>query len=153
MMNKKIIDRFKEKISKKNSTGCIHWLGGGSGGYGSISINNKNQQAHRLSYELFVKKIPKGKCVLHKCDNRKCVNPDHLFLGTIKDNNIDRSKKGRNTDQKGSKHPLSKLKEKDVIKIRKLYSQGNSQEELSILFNVSPSCIGAIIVRRNWKHI
>lgn len=87
--------RFWEKVSKSN--GC--WIFSASpnreNGYGRIWFNRKHHFAHRISYEMHFGKIPKDKLVLHKCDNPPCVNPDHLFLGTDKDNTHDCIAKGR----------------------------------------------------------
>ena len=74
---------------------CWDWQGAICVGYGTIGNKYKYRGAHRYSWELSNGPIPKGLCVLHKCDNRRCVNPDHLFLGTKGDNNRDRVKKGR----------------------------------------------------------
>ena len=101
-VNQPIIERFKEKIAPSDKNGCQNWIGCLSDGrYGAFIIGSringtrKRCNAHRLSYELFVGKIPEGMCILHKCDNVKCVNPKHLFLGTQKDNMKDMQNKGR----------------------------------------------------------
>lgn len=99
---KDIITRFREKMGEKDNNGCMNWLASKScGRYGAFTIcsridgTKRKYNAHRVSYELFVAPIPKGLCVLHKCDNVHCVNPDHLFLGTQYDNMQDMINKGR----------------------------------------------------------
>ena len=91
--------RDKARLINKVSideNGCWNWKGGLSGcGYGYITFEGKKQGAHRVSYKLFNGPIPKNMLVLHKCDNRACINPDHLFLGTHQDNMDDMWEKGR----------------------------------------------------------
>ncbi len=100
------IERFW-KLVKKTET-CWIWVGKGKsgGGYGQIKIKGKNVSAHRFSYELHNGRIPKGDgyhgtCVLHTCDNRLCVNPQHLWLGTNADNIHDMERKGRGVHPRG----------------------------------------------------
>lgn len=89
-----VLDRFEEKFSKTDS--CWIWNAATrSTGYGVFSFNGKPETASRVSYRLYCGDIPNGLHVLHKCDNRICVNPEHLFLGTNKDNVEDRKSKGR----------------------------------------------------------
>ena len=95
-------DRFWQKVEKNE--GCWIWTGSKSKlGYGYFQINNKTKYAHRVSKELRHGSIAEGLVVCHKCDNPSCVNPDHLFIGTMKDNMLDKMKKGRgrnnNTDK------------------------------------------------------
>jgi len=90
----KLRDRFWKKV-KKIKNGCWEWVGATTCGYGRIGVCGKTVIAHRLSWVWANGKIPKGLCVLHKCDNRPCVNPKHLFLGTKKDNTRDCIRKGR----------------------------------------------------------
>jgi HNH endonuclease len=86
--------RFFKNIKKTRR--CWLWTGAiGSHGYGEMAIHDFPHTAHRLSYEFHKGKIPKGKCVLHKCDIRRCVRPSHLWIGTKGDNAKDMVKKGR----------------------------------------------------------
>ncbi len=101
----KDVQRFWIKVNKNGSVPkhcpelgqCWEWqFSKYKNGYGKFSHLRKSNYTHRISWELKNGEIPKGLCVLHKCDNPCCVNPDHLFLGTIGDNNHDRDVKGRN---------------------------------------------------------
>lgn len=92
--------RFLSFVSPEPNTGCWLWSGCFSrskpdGGYGQLRLDGKMQSAHRLSYQLFVGAIPEGLMVLHRCDVRPCVNPQHLFVGTSSDNIQDALAKGR----------------------------------------------------------
>jgi hypothetical protein len=99
--------RFLSKFKQGTPDECWEWIGSTDiENYGIVKWNKKRFRAHRISYELFKGEIPKGLCVCHSCDNPKCVNPNHLWVGTIKENNTDRTQKGRNADRKGEKHPM-----------------------------------------------
>ena len=88
--------RFEKHFIPEPNSGCWLWIGGILGsGYGSFSINDKTVLAHRVSFEIYKQEIPKGLCVLHKCDVPCCVNPNHLFVGTLKENSQDKVKKKR----------------------------------------------------------
>lgn len=147
-----IKSRFRRFV-KITSTGCWNWSGYlDPDGYGRFQINKLSKRAHRVSYELYKGKIKSDLFVCHKCDNRKCVNPRHLFLGTVIDNTIDMVKKDRHN--KGSKVGTSKLKESDISKIRKLYSNGNTTlHKLGVKFGVSYAQIYRIIKNQAWKHL
>jgi hypothetical protein len=98
-MDKMAEARFWKKVNKTST--CWEWTAYKLfNGYGRFSINGKTDYAHRISWQFATGKYPKGKQVLHTCDNPACVKPDHLFLGTLKDNMVDRNKKGRQFTEK-----------------------------------------------------
>lgn len=121
-------------------------------GYARISEYRKGPVlAHRVAFEYFNKsKIPIGMCVLHKCDNPLCINPEHLYLGTKSANGQDMHDRKR---VEGSKNGFSKLTEADVLKIRELHGKKLSYLKLGKLYNVTFSNIAHIIKRRRWDHI
>jgi len=152
------IKKFFEFVKKTDN--CWEWLGHKSfGGYGAFWFNDRIVGAHRFSYELHNKKIPKGAgyhgiCVLHRCDNPSCVNPEHLFLGTQKENLRDMIKKNRRkyTGMQGGKNGRAKLTQKQVEEIRKLYATGGFlQIELAKRFFVTGENIRKIVHNLRWK--
>lgn len=152
-----IIERFLKKIKKQND--CWIWTGGKTGsGYGQFSdVNYKTQMAHRFAYTYY-KKSPKNLYVCHRCDNKLCVNPDHLFLGTQKQNMQDMYKKGRNrktiTYKHGEDHCNSKLSNNQVRAIRQYYSLKTfNSYELADIYNISRTAINNIINRRTYATI
>ena len=159
--NEKIINsvknRFYARVLIPNENGCMEWVGKSIGhGYGLICINDEMIRAHRLSYEIHNGEIPERMHVLHKCDNRKCVAPDHLFLGTNNDNISDRMAKNRSYHPptgSGSKNFNSKLNEKDVKKIRKMLAKGITKAEIGRQFNVTQENISFIEREITWRHI
>lgn len=151
-LKKDPIKRFHTKY-KKCSNGCWEWQDKIQyHGYGEICINKKTVRAHRFSYELFKDKIPKNMCVCHTCDNRKCVNPDHLWIGTNNDNIQDCIRKGRNS--KGEDRYNAKFTKKDVKEIRFLYKlKIFTQKELADIYGTTRNYINGIVLKRTWKHI
>lgn len=108
--------------------------------------------AHRHAYEKAKGQIPEGMLVRHKCDNRSCVNPEHLEVGTNIDNMRDMVERGRSA--KGSRHSQSKFTEQQVKEIRSLKKrEGISNVAISKIYGVHRTCIDKIIRRYNWKHI
>ena len=146
-------NRFWSKVNKTSN--CWEWTGSKDGkGYGQFSANCKRYSTHRFSFELKYGKIPNGLCVLHHCDNPSCVRPDHLFLGTVADNNRDSIIKGRNFCPIGEDNGRSKLTKRDVSLIRELYSRRDTTHiQLAQQFNVCSATICYIVNNQTWKHI
>jgi hypothetical protein len=143
-------DRFHKSYTKTENS-CWEWIGTlHVTGYGIIKNNRKHILSHILSWELH-KGERNGLCVLHKCDNRKCVNPEHLFLGTRIDNNRDRDLKGRGP--RGERNWPAKLKSEDIPKIRQMYAEGYLQTEIAKQFGVSQGAISGVVNRTTWSHI
>lgn len=143
--------RFWEKVQKTVS--CWLWMGSKSDGYGSIRYNGKPTKAHRVSWIMHFGPIPKTKHVLHKCDNRPCVNPEHLWLGTNTDNVLDRVAKGRSAALKGSRNPHAVLDEAQVVLILNKILSGYSLRLIANEHKVAKSTIKNIKQRRTWKHV
>ncbi len=152
---KPIEDRFWEKVNVGGPDDCWEWTAWKNNkGYGQISYQGKLQLAHRFSWKLANEDPPGEMCVLHRCDNPLCVNPNHLFLGTQKDNMQDKKRKRRTASQKGTENGKAKLTEENVLRIRELYSTGNYyQRELAVKYKVSRSQIKEIVNRKQWRHI
>lgn len=145
-------ERFPKRICKTET--CWLWTGNkDTNGYGHLTINHKTCLSHRVSFELFKHPIPDGLWVLHKCDNPSCVNPDHLFLGTPKDNTQDMIKKGRKALIVGEAHPFSKLKCDDVRNIRTLRSDGVSQSLIAKRYGVDQALISRIVNHKIWRTV
>jgi hypothetical protein len=162
---REFIEANSEKIP---ISGCWIWLGGlNKDGYGQASYQCKNVTAHRVSFLVFNGAIRDGLCVMHQCDVRSCVNPYHLTEGTSAENTADKVRKGRARVASGDAHYMrinpelrsgergasAKLIEAEVREIIRLASCGVVQTDLAAEFEVSRTCISAIVTRRNWKHL
>ena len=153
--------RFWAKVKKgKSPDDCWGWSAAKSDdGYGWIRLSQIEgmAHAHRVSWKLHFRKIPRGLYVLHHCDNTECTNPKHLFLGTQIDNMADMTKKGRRIGHGGSKgeaNHSSKLNDQKVREIRALYATGKfSHEQIAKKYGMTASPICAVIRRKSWKHV
>lgn len=132
---------------------CWVWIGASEqSGYGRLWLDKKVSKAHRLSWVIHRGPIPKGLLVCHHCDNRPCVNPSHLFLGTYKDNMEDAAKKSRMNPQLGEQHHAAKLTNQTVRMIRKTYKRGLGAE-IARRLGVDPSLVRMVAKRQIWTHI
>ncbi len=152
------VKTFLNHVMIDDSNRCWEWQGPlMTTGYGVIKCGNRKADnfyttgAHRFSYQLFNGEIPAGHYVCHTCDNRKCVNPRHLFTGTAKDNMQDASKKQR--IPMGTKHVHAKLDPDKVREIRKLKKAGLSCQKISEQFNVYNTVIWKVCAGQIWKHV
>ena len=150
-------NRFYSRVKIPNINGCMEWFGGNikKKCYGGFHGREKKfMTAHRYSYQLFVGKIPEGICVLHKCDNPPCVNPEHLFLGTQQDNAIDMRSKNRGYSTAGENHGRSVLSLDSVKRIRNMYTGKRGElTSLGKIFNVSSSTVHGIVKNKTWRNI
>lgn len=145
------VERFFNKVVF-GASDCWTWRGHVSRlGYGAFSLGME-KKAHRVSYALHNGPIPDGLNVLHKCDNRQCVNPDHLFLGTQKDNVLDMCIKGRHRSVPlhGERNPMSVLTWDKVRQIRDAVASGATQRSMCSFYGVSPMTVSRIIRRETW---
>lgn len=169
------MERFFSQIEKQEG-GCWVWKGYPKIGYGQFRVNGKRYYTHRYSWIIHNGEIKDGLHVLHKCDNPRCVNPDHLFLGTQADNMRDMTEKGRRVKGKdhylygkrmceesrlkisksiaGEKHPNSKLNVEIVREIRRLYDSGEMKPgKIAEKFGISTSCAEFVAYRRSWRSV
>jgi hypothetical protein len=129
-------------------------------GYSRIYVDGKNWSSHRFSYFKKHGNIPSGKMILHKCDVRNCINPNHLYAGTYKDNARDCIQRGRHTSQvhpekvvRGSSHVSAKLKESDIPTIFRLSIKGMTRDRIGKIYGVGKTSIEDILKGKNWKHV
>lgn len=144
--------RFWSYVDVQSDSECWNWIGAISGsGYGNIKIYNKYYRAHRIAYYIHYQKDPGEFLVCHECDNKLCVNPHHLFLGTQQEN-IQHALDTGLISYVGSLHPQTRLLESDILEIREL--QGTiTQKEISKIYCVSQPTINHIMSRKTWRHI
>lgn len=153
-------DRIMAGVVVDAASGCWNWARCTQrNGYGRIRAGAHTVYVHRAAYEAFVGQIPPGMDVCHRCDNRKCCNPDHLFAGTRLDNMQDAVTKGRQARgdrlaamRRGALSSSAVLTDDDVRGIRALAAYGNTPRQLAPLFSVTPSNVNKIINRETWSH-
>lgn len=146
------IKEFLDRVLIDKKTNCWEWAGHihKSGyGYDRHPLSGL-RRTHRISWYLHFGEFDRSLCILHRCDNRKCVNPSHLFIGTQDDNMKDRQSKGRTVNPVGSSHGRSKLTEAIVLRILKSKLNGRQAAKH---FKISEPTISMIRKGRIWKHV
>jgi len=150
IVTEKLKKRFLAKVKKTRT--CWIWVAAkNSYGYGQIKVNYKSIGAHRVSYILHRhKSIPAGKLICHTCDNRQCVNPKHLYVGTEYTNAQDCVRKGRQTRLRGVNNGHAILTDLDVVEIRNSILPSY---KIAPLYGVVPSTIRSVRNRSRWGHL
>lgn len=149
-------ERFLSKVGIAES-GCWEWRAARfRSGYARYHAEDQ-VLAHRVAWILWKGAIPDGLCVCHHCDNRNCVNPEHLFLGTHLDNMRDMTRKGRGNRREpklGERNPASIFTEADIRRMRGLYESGAlSQHAIARRYGVAQGVISNIVNRKRWAHV
>lgn len=148
---------FYASVSLPDDNGCMIWLSSkNKAGYGQMNIGGEAVMlAHRVSYQMHFQNFNEELCVLHKCDNPPCVAPDHLFIGTRKDNMADCAAKKRVVIPiiKGQDMHNAKLLNCEIPIIRKKFKQGLSARYLANFYSVSVDTIRTVINKKHWSHI
>jgi len=165
-------ERFWARVDKSGSphpvlgTPCWLWTGGlFRGGYGKVRGAGKTRKAHRVAYELVTGQAPPDLLACHRCDVPACVNPGHIFFGTVADNNADREAKGRTargvrsgmythpeSRSIGSANGRARLSEESARAIARPFAAGESQRALAVEFEVSKATIGNVTSGAYWRH-
>ena len=142
-------ERFNAQYEVVTESGCWIWMGSLTRHYGTIWVDGRAVSSHRISYIIHIGDIPDGLNVLHRCDVYSCVNPNHLFIGTQKDNMSDMTKKGRSLV--GSMNSAAKLSESDVRNI--LHRKGERLAGIAKDYGVTLQSIWNIMNGKTWTHI
>jgi len=144
-----------------NKTGCWNWSRAiePHSGYGAVKFQGKKMNTHRVVWILLYGELDRDILVCHHCDNKKCINPEHLFAGTYSDNMQDCKQKGRLVVpvgvklMRGEKNIGAKLTENDVVEIKKCLINGDKQIDIAKDYNVTRYAISKIATGNTWKHI
>ena len=145
------IDYFWIKVDKSGKNGCWNWTWGTTKkGYGIFKLGDQSVYAHRLSYFMTNPAFDQSLCVLHKCDNPKCVNPEHLFLGNNTVNDNDKVSKDR---QARGSMISTKLTEDDIVEMYKARLEGYSQKSLALKYRINQSQVSRILSGLRWRHM
>lgn len=144
--------RFWSQVRVGSGAECWLWVGAvNHAGYGRPRLGGRRFLAHRAAFVLARGEIPAGLCVCHRCDTPACVNPGHLFLGTVAENFADMRAKGRHVRGDGSPH--ARLSERDVLEIRAMRQAGAPFERIGSKFGVSHQIARDIALGLRWRHV
>lgn len=147
---------YFDPLEHLDDAGCLEWQGcRNQDGYGFHTAGeHRMRRAHRVAWEEAYGPIPDGLLVCHKCDNRACVRPEHLFLGTSADNTQDAWRKGRlHRLGAGEAHYKAKLTVEMVTEIRSRYAAGESQSTLAQSYGVTQATVSKAVLRRTWRNV
>jgi hypothetical protein len=143
---------FWSRVKVGDPSECWPWLRSASpSGYGKVFYGGKDWRSHRLAF--FLKNGFAAEFVCHRCDNRLCCNPDHLFAGNPRVNSLDMKLKGRAAKQKGEQHGMSRFTEAEILEIKKGVLSGVSKIELANRFKTTRDYIGQIARGKRWGHV
>ena len=148
------IERFWSHVDAEDYSpgGCWEWTGRPEkSGYGAFRLRNLNYRPNRVAYFLSTGDDPLERLACHRCDNRKCVNPAHIWLGTCADNHADRDRKGRLA--RGERQHLAKLTAESVIEARRMCAAGAQAGSIARALGVHKTTIRCAVKRITWKHI
>ena len=143
-------ENFHENYTPVPESGCWLWDGVIKRGYGNIKYKGRPTSAHRLSYTFYRGKIPDGMCVCHTCDVKSCVNPDHLFIGTHKDNTQDMIRKGRKAPTTGELNGQSAL---TVALVREIREASGTLVDIASKYGIAFQTVSRIKLKQRWGHV
>ena len=149
LLTEKVRARFDHMVKAEGA--CLVWTGGLRNGYGHFKIGGQTYYTHRLIHEAEIGPIPDGLDVCHTCDNRRCVNPCHLFAGTRLENVADAVTKGRHAH--GETHGNAKITETTVREIRCLVASGVKQARIAERFGLTSAAVSMIATGKRWGHV
>ena len=148
-------ERLCRRTIKLGPDDCWLWTGSKDPkGYGYLREGTKSIRVHRIAYELHNGSIPNGKCVCHRCDNPSCLNPNHLWLGTHRENMEDMAQKGRAWKPTwfGETNPSSKLNLEKVKEIRARYNNGEPQRSIAKDYGIHQVTVSDIVTYASWNR-
>lgn len=147
------LEHLKAYTRVREDTGCLEWTGAvDKDGYGKICTNKRTMRPHRLAYNITHGiELRPDQQLNHKCHNRLCWNPEHVYVGTQKQNMEDRDRHGNSL--RGENHPQAILTPETVLEIRRLHAEGHGQTKLARMVGVKPATIYCIISGKTWRHL